>query len=76
MSQHLPALKPKDVIRALHRARFFVHHTSASHYILKHPDNPAGRVTVAYHGRDLKRKTLNSIIEQSGLTIEEFLRLL
>jgi predicted RNA binding protein YcfA (HicA-like mRNA interferase family) len=41
MSQHLPALTAKDVLRALKRAGFFVHHTSGSHYILKHPDNPA-----------------------------------
>ena len=76
MSQHLPAVKPKDVIRALQRAGFFVHHTSASHYILKHPDHPVLRVTVAYHNRDMKRKTLTTIIEQSGLTNEEFIQLL
>jgi len=34
------------------------------------------RVTVAYHNRDLKRKTLTSIIEQSGLSVEEFIDLL
>jgi predicted RNA binding protein YcfA (HicA-like mRNA interferase family) len=76
MSPHLPALKPKEVIRALQRAGFFIHHTSASHYILKHPEHPTLRVTIAYHSRDLKRKTLTSIIEQAGFTNEEFMRLL
>lgn len=47
-----------------------------SHYILKNSQRPGLRVTVAYHGRDLKRKTLLSIIEQSGLTVDEFLKLL
>jgi len=28
------------------------------------------------HNRDLKRKTLMSIIDQTGYTVEEFLRLL
>jgi predicted RNA binding protein YcfA (HicA-like mRNA interferase family) len=33
-------------------------------------------VTVPYHGKDLKPRTLASIIEQSGLSVEEFLELL
>lgn len=76
MSQRLPPLKPKDIIKALQRAGFVVHHTSGSHYILKHPDKPTLRVTVAYHSKDLKRRTQESIIEQAGLTTEEFLQFL
>ena len=76
MSQRLPVVKPKQVIRALERAGFFIHHSTGSHHILKHPDRPIPRVTVAYHNRDLKRKTLASIIEQAGLTVEEFIELL
>lgn len=76
MSQHLPAVKPKEVLRALQRAGFFVHHTSGSHYILKHPDNQSLRVTLPFHNRDLKHKTLLSIIEQSGHSVEEFRELL
>ena len=76
MSPRLPAVKPNEVIRALKRAGFFVHHTSGSHYILKHPERPELRVTVAYHGKDLKRKTLASIIEQAGYSPEEFMKLL
>ncbi|MEK9139647.1 MAG: type II toxin-antitoxin system HicA family toxin [Nitrospirota bacterium] len=76
MSRRLPSLTPKEVLRALQRAGFFVHHTSGSHYILKHPDRPALRVTVAFHNRDLKRRTLESIVEQSGLSVEEFLTFL
>jgi predicted RNA binding protein YcfA (HicA-like mRNA interferase family) len=76
MSQRLPAVRPREVLRALQRAGFFIHHTSGSHYILKHPDNPQLRVTLAYHNRDLKRRTLESIIEGAGLTHEEFIDLL
>jgi predicted RNA binding protein YcfA (HicA-like mRNA interferase family) len=76
MGQHFPAVKPKEVIRALQRAGFFVHHTTGSHYILKHPERPQLRVTVAWHNKQLKRKTLASIIDQAGLTIEEFIKLL
>ena len=76
MSQRLPAIKPKAVIRALQRAGFFIHHTSGSHHILKHPSKPQLRVTVAMHNKELKRKTLASIIEQTGFTTDEFIALL
>ena len=76
MTKRLPALKPREVLRALKRAGFFVHHVTGSHYHLKHPINPHLRVTLIYHDKDLKRKTLESIITQAGFTIEEFLEIL
>jgi predicted RNA binding protein YcfA (HicA-like mRNA interferase family) len=69
----IPAIKPKIVIRALLRHGFYIHHTSGSHYVLK---KEKLRVTVPYHNKDLKPRTLASIIEQAGLTVEEFLDLL
>lgn len=76
MKQRLPALKSREVLRALQRAGFLVHHTSGSHYVLKHPDHPILRVTIPFHTKDLKRRTLESIIDQAGLTIKQFLELL
>ena len=76
MSQRVPPLKPREALRALQRAGFFVHHVSGGHYVLKHPGKPALRVTLPWHNKDLRRRTLASIIEQSGHTAEEFLRLL
>jgi predicted RNA binding protein YcfA (HicA-like mRNA interferase family) len=76
MSKRLPVVKPKEVIRALERAGFFIHHSTGSHYILKHPDRPGPRVTIAFHNRDLKRKTLATIVDQAGLSVEEFIELL
>jgi predicted RNA binding protein YcfA (HicA-like mRNA interferase family) len=76
MSQRVPALKPKDVLRLLEREGFVVHHVSGSHYVLKHPHKKHLRVTLPWHGRDLKRGTLGSIIQQAGYTTSEFLDLL
>lgn len=73
MPKKLLALKPKKVIRVLKRNGFHVHHTTGSHYILKKGKH---RVTVPYHNKDLKPGTLASIINQSGLTVDEFLALL
>jgi predicted RNA binding protein YcfA (HicA-like mRNA interferase family) len=72
----LPSLKPRRVLRALQRGGFLIHHSSGSHYILKHSNAPQRRVTLPFHYRDLKRGTLVSIVEQSGLTAERFLNLL
>jgi len=76
MSGRLPALTSKDVVRALERTGFFVHHTTGSHCALRHRDRPELRVTVPLHGKDLKRGTLHAILKQAGLTSEEFLELL
>ena len=76
MSGRLPVLKPKDVFRVLKSAGFYLHHTTGSHYYLKHPAKPGLRVTLPWHNRDIKRGTLASIIEQAGYTIEEFAALL
>ncbi|MCS6806990.1 MAG: type II toxin-antitoxin system HicA family toxin [Blastocatellia bacterium] len=70
----LPALKPDEVIRKLQKVGFQIDHVTGSHYILRHPDGR--RVVVPYHaGRDIKRGVLRAIIRQSGLTVEEFLKL-
>jgi predicted RNA binding protein YcfA (HicA-like mRNA interferase family) len=73
MAGKLPAVKPKRAIKGLERDGFVVHHVTGSHYIMKKGKQ---RVTVPYHNKDLKPGTLKSIIEQSGLTVEEFLDLL
>jgi predicted RNA binding protein YcfA (HicA-like mRNA interferase family) len=76
MSRRLPAVMPREALRALGRAGFFIHHTSGSHHVLKHPGKPHLRVTVPYHNKDLKRRTLASIIDQAGLAADEFRELL
>ena len=76
MTQRLPSLRPKEVIRALERAGFAVSRTSGSHCRLVHMKDPARKVTVPVHSTDLKRGTLRSIIAQAGLTVAEFVELL
>ena len=72
----LPVVTSRQLIRALGRAGFFVHHARGSHRYLKHPDRPGVLVTVPYHNRDLKRGTLRSILRQAGMTSEELSDLL
>jgi predicted RNA binding protein YcfA (HicA-like mRNA interferase family) len=76
VTRRLPALRPRRVIRALERAGFSVDHVTGAHHILYHQGKPHLRVTVAFHNRDIKPKTLRSIIRQAGLTVDEFIDLL
>ena len=77
MNDRTPALKAREVIRALERAGFVVSRTSGSHCRLIHTTNPARKVTVPLHGStDLKRGTMRAIISQAGLTVAEFIGLL
>ncbi|HYK66147.1 MAG TPA: type II toxin-antitoxin system HicA family toxin [Patescibacteria group bacterium] len=69
-------LKPREVVSALERAGFFIHHSRGSHVQLKHRNLPNLRVTVPYHSRDLPAGTLRSIIRQAGLTVDQFSALL
>jgi predicted RNA binding protein YcfA (HicA-like mRNA interferase family) len=77
MSERLPSVKAREVIRALERAGFAVSRTSGSHCRLVHRSDPTRKVTIPVHGStDLKRGTLRSIIAQAGLTVAEFVALL
>jgi len=77
MSPGLPVLKPRQVLRALLRAGFIVHHQTGSHAQLRHPGKPHLRVTVPRHDRfDLPVFVLRNILRQAELTVEQFLNLL
>jgi predicted RNA binding protein YcfA (HicA-like mRNA interferase family) len=70
------SLKPREVLRALLKAGFYIHEQSGSHVQLKHAIKP-GRVTVPNHeGFDIPKPIVRSIIRQAGLTNDEFATLL
>ena len=75
MAQRIPAVKPREVIQVLEAAGFSAEHQTGSHMIMRHGES-GRKVTVPYHGRDLKRSTLAAILRQAGLSRQEFLRLL
>ena len=72
----LPRIPSSLVIRALKRAHFYEYHSAGSHIQLRHLNDPDKRVTIPFKRRDLAPKTLKSIIEQAGLTTDEFINLL
>lgn len=66
----IPPLKPKEVIKILERNGFVFARQKGSHRM--YVKEKIG-VTVAYHNKELKPKTLRHIIRQSGIEIEKFL---
>jgi predicted RNA binding protein YcfA (HicA-like mRNA interferase family) len=53
---------------------FYIHHQSGSHINLRHESNKMLHVVIPYHNRDLAPKTLQSILLQADLTIEDILK--
>lgn len=75
MNPRLPAVTPREAVRALERCGWQLDRVKGSHHVFRHPDHQH-RVVVPVHARDLARGTLNAIIEASGVSREEFLKLL
>ena len=72
----LPILSHRKVIKALQSIGFQITRQSGSHIILvKFVDNKKLTVVVPRHS-EIAKGTLLSIIQQSGMTKEEFLGLL
>jgi predicted RNA binding protein YcfA (HicA-like mRNA interferase family) len=76
MSRQLPALKPRQVIRALERAGFRLLRVKGSHHYFHHPGRPELLVCVPVHPGDLKRPVLRAIVRQADLAVDAFLDLL
>jgi predicted RNA binding protein YcfA (HicA-like mRNA interferase family) len=77
MGSKLPRVDGAKLIRILRRAGWYVDYQHGSHVYLRHPDRPSMRVTVPIHtGEIIKPKTLQSILEQAGLNVDEFRELL
>lgn len=72
MKTRLPSMKPAEVIRILERNGFRLLR-STKHRTYCDDADPPHLVRVPYHTRDLKRKTLRSIVRQAGWTDQEFL---
>jgi predicted RNA binding protein YcfA (HicA-like mRNA interferase family) len=73
---NLPVIESSEMLRALHRAHFYVHHQTGSHVRLFHKERLELKVTLPVHNKDLPEKTLKSILKQADLTVEELIDLL
>lgn len=68
----VPVLKPREVVAILKRLGFAEVRQRGSHKQFRHPDGRS--TTVPFHsGRDISPPLLRRIVNDTGLTIGEFL---
>ena len=70
----LPVLSARECIATLEKAGFHVTRQKGSHITMRR-DTPPGRVTIPNH-KTLKKGMLRGIIQQAGMTVDEFVDLL
>ena len=76
MSPRLPRVTADDLLRALNRDGWYISRQKGSHLKLRHPTKP-GHVVVARHaGLIIKPGTLQTILNQAGLSADELRDLL
>ena len=73
MSEKLPVLSGKEIIKALAKVGFVPIRQKGSHVFLRQAD---GRRTVVPLHEEINKSTVMDIIEQTKLTRGEFLKLL
>ena len=71
----LPTLSANDVVKALSKIGYVFDRQSGSHVILRAGEYPHRRVTVPNHG-SIAKGTMRAIIRETGLEVEQFLKLL
>ncbi len=76
MSPRLPVINTREAERVARRLGFVLHHHTGSHAIYYREHDRRRAVIPAHAGRELRPKTLRTIIASMGITVEEFRGLL
>ncbi len=71
----LPVISAPKLIKILSKLGYHTDHQTGSHIILRNNKPPFRRLTIPNH-KEIAKGTLNAIIEDVGLTRDEFLSLL
>ncbi len=70
----LPRIGPSKAVRAALKCGFALDRSAGSHRVYLHPDGR--RCVIPFHANQtLSPRVLSDLIEQLGLTVEEFLEL-
>jgi predicted RNA binding protein YcfA (HicA-like mRNA interferase family) len=70
----LPTISCTECVKALEKIGFYFKRQGSSHIILRRND-PFAQVVVPNH-KELDRGTLRAIIQQAGISVDEFVKLL
>ena len=70
----LPSIKPRKLIKIFEKEGYVIDRQKGSHVILFHSLSRR-RLTIPMHTRDIPNGTLLAIIKDTGMTKDEFLKL-
>ena len=76
MSPKLPVVKSRKVVRVAIRLGFVFDHQKGSHAVYYREEDQARLVIPVHARKDLRPKTLQGILDDLGVTPDEFRRLL
>ena len=76
MTPKLPVVRAREVVRVAEKLGFVLDRQKGSHAVYRRASDGARVVIPVHAGKDLKPKTLLGIIEDLGLTVEQFRELL
>ncbi|TAK36866.1 MAG: addiction module toxin, HicA family [Chloroflexota bacterium] len=76
MSLRLPRITAKELLAALHHDGWTSYRQRGSHLTLVHSAKPGAVVLPLHAGRIIKPKTLQTILDQAGLSADELRKLL
>jgi predicted RNA binding protein YcfA (HicA-like mRNA interferase family) len=71
----LPVVSGRQMLKALAKGGYLFDHQEGSHIILRHQSPPHRRLTIPDH-KEIAKGTLRQIIRESGLTVDDLIRLL
>ena len=71
----LPVVSGREIIKALSRIGYEVDHQKGSHVVMRYKGYPHRRITVPMHD-EIAKGTLRAIIRETGLTTNEFGKLI
>jgi predicted RNA binding protein YcfA (HicA-like mRNA interferase family) len=72
----LPRVNARETLGALAKAGFFVDHQHGGHVVMVHIKTHRTAVVPEHGGQDLALGTLHRVLDQAGVTVEEFIELL
>ena len=73
----LPTVTGRQVVRALERGGFSVIRVKGSHHFMRHDLDASRQTVVPVHGNeDLGRPLLRKLLNDVGLSVDEFIALL
>ena len=71
----LPIISGLELVKAFLKIGYGRDHQTGSHIILRHKDPPYRRLTIPNH-KEISKGTLRAIINQAGLSREEFFNII